>query len=72
MYARNVLLDTFPQILRKNDVLTVCNNTQILVLLMDADDGHLATHRILNAFFGSYDDEAYTLRYDIKPIINSI
>ncbi len=74
MYARNVLLDTIHQTLRKNDVLTGCNNTQILVLLMDTDDdgGHLATQRILNAFLGSYDDDAYTLHYDIKPIINCI
>lgn len=56
--------------LRKNDVLTGCSCTQILVLLMDADDdgGHMAANRILNTFLGLYESDAFELHYDIRPV----
>ncbi len=65
------LLSTAIQMtLRKNDVLTGCSQTQMLVLLVDADDdgGHLAANRIVNTFLGMYEDADYELHYDIRPI----
>ncbi len=70
--ARELLTEAVQQTLRKNDVLTGCSESQMLVLLMDADDdgGHFAANRICNTFFGLYDGNAYTLHYDVKPVGN--
>ncbi len=68
--AMTVLSSAIQMTLRRNDVLTGCSSTQMLVLLMDADDdgGHLAANRIFNAFLGLYDDDVFELHYDIKPL----
>ncbi len=69
-HAMQLLSQAIRMTLRKNDVLTGCSHSQMLVLLMDADDdgGHLAANRIFNTFLGMYDGDAYELHYDIKPI----
>ncbi len=69
-HAMQLLSQAIQMTLRKNDVLTGCSHSQMLVLLMDADDdgGHLAANRIFNTFLGMYDSDAYALHYDIKPI----
>lgn len=68
--AKKLLTEAVQQTLRKNDVLTGCSDSQMLVLLMDADDdgGHFAANRIFNTFLGLYDGSAYELHYDVKPV----
>ncbi len=68
--AMMTLSQAIQMTLRKNDVLTGCSCTQMLVLLMDADDdgGHFAANRIFNTFLGLYEGDAYDLHYDIRPI----
>lgn len=68
--AMETLYDAVHITLRKNDVLTGCSSSQILVLLMDADDdgGHMAANRIINTFLGLYDYPLFDLHYDIRPI----
>ncbi len=69
-HAMSLLSTAIQMTLRKNDVLTGCSKSQMLVLLMDADDdgGHLAANRIVNTFLGMYEDADYELHYDIRPI----
>lgn len=69
-YANEILSKAIQMTLRKNDVMTNYSDSQMLVLLVDADDagGHFATNRIINTFFGLYDDELYQLDYDIRPV----
>ncbi len=69
-YAKAILSDAIQQTLRKNDVTTHYSASQMLVLLVDADDagGHFATNRIINSFFGMYDEEYYEIDYDIRPV----
>jgi len=68
--AKEILADAIQLTLRKNDVMTHYSASQMLVLLVDADDagGHFATNRIINTFFGMYDDDFYELNYDIRPV----
>ncbi len=68
--ARQFLSDAVRQTLRKQDVLTGCSESQMLVLLMDANDdgGHFAANRIYNTFLGLYDGQAYQLQYDIRSV----
>lgn len=68
--AMQILYNAVHITLRKNDVLTGCSSSQILVLLMDADDdgGHMAVNRIINTFLGLYDYPLFDLHYDIRPI----
>lgn len=56
--------------LRRNDVLTGCSDSQIMVLLMDADDdgGHLVANRISSTFLGMEETGKFKLQYDIRPI----
>ncbi len=72
--AMKILSDAVHISLRRNDVLTGCSCSQVLVLLMDADDdgGHVAANRILNTFLGLYDAPLFDLQYDIKPIEQKI
>ncbi len=69
-YAKSILSDAIQQTLRKNDVMTHYSASQILVLLVDADDagGHFATNRIINSFFGMYEEDFYEIDYDIRPV----
>ena len=69
-YANEILSKAIQMTLRKNDVMTNYSDSQMLVLLVDADDagGHFATNRIINTFFGLYEDELYQLDYDIRPV----
>lgn len=69
-YANEILSKAIQMTLRKNDVMTNYSDSQMLVLLVDADDagGHFATNRIINTFFGLYDDELYQIDYDIRPV----
>lgn len=70
MYANEILSKSIQMTLRKNDVMTNYSDSQMLVLLVDADDagGHFATNRIINTFFGLYEDEKYQIDYDIRPV----
>lgn len=72
--AMKILSEAVHISLRRNDVLTGCSCSQVLVLLMDADDdgGHVAANRILNTFLGLYDAPLFDLQYDIKPIEHKI
>ncbi|MBR6617156.1 MAG: hypothetical protein IKL00_04685 [Oscillospiraceae bacterium] len=71
-YANEILSKAIQMTLRKNDVMTNYSDSQMLVLLVDADDagGHFATNRIISTFFGLYEDELYQLDYDIRPVGN--
>ncbi len=69
-HAMRQLSQAIQMTLRKNDVLTGCSQSQMLVLLMDTDDdgGHLAANRIMNTFLGLYEEMEFDLCYDIRSI----
>ena len=57
--------------LRRGDMASVCGSSQIVVLLLGADDegGHLVANRIVSSFYSECSDDSYKLDYDIREVV---